>query len=393
MVEQPFRDTEATRACPACAAAELQPFADLGRVPVLSGVAYATQQEALASPSGQMRLSCCPACGHVYNIAFEPDLVRYDAAYDNSLHHSDTFQSYADALARRLVREYDLTGQHVVEIGSGKGHFLVDLCRAADAFGTGYDPSFAGDVHDPRVTFVREFLEWDRAPDFDFVVARHVLEHLPEPLEFLAGLRAACGRRPVSGYIEVPDAVYDFDRSPWNCPYSHVSFFSATSLARLAIRAGFGVRQLVRSFEGQYLALEISANQPTPDEVPWSGMGLPRERAILRRFQDGYPDLVQQWRDRLQKVGYETTAVWGAGAKGLEFLNAVDPGRRLGAVVDLNPSKTGQFLPVTGHCVDSPAALRDLEISTVVITNPAYQTEIEAHLIDLEVHADVLCAH
>lgn len=385
--------SETTRTCPACGAAELEPFADLGRVPVLSGVAYATQQEAIASPAGSMHLAVCPACGHVYNVAFDPTLVRYDAEYDNSLHHSETFQQYADGLARRLARQYDLRGRRVIELGSGKGHFLVDLCRTADAFGTGYDPSYTGDVQDPRVEFVRAFLDWDCAPDFDFFVARHVIEHLPDPLGFLLGLRTACGRRPVSGYIEVPDAVYDFERSPWNCPYSHVSYFSATSLARLAIRAGFGVRQLVRSFEGQYLALEISANQATPDETAWSGMGFQREREILARFRAAHADLVQGWRDRLQEVGYETTALWGAGAKGLEFLNAVDPQRRLRAVVDVNPHKTGKFLPVSGHRVDDPAALRGLNLKTVVITNPSYEREITDSLRQLGVGADVLCAH
>ena len=386
-------DRLATRTCPACAAAELQPLADLGRTPVLSGVAYPEQQEALTSPAGDMVLAACPACAHVYNIAFEPDLVRYDADYDNSLHHSGTFKEYADTLVRRLAREYDLTGRHIVEAGSGKGHFLVDLCRAADAFGTGYDPSYAGEVHDPRVEFVREFMAWDRAPEFDFFVARHVLEHLAEPLDFLVGLRTACGRRPVSGYIEVPDAIYDFDRSPWNCPYSHVSYFSATSLARLAIRSGFGVRQLVRSFESQYLALEVTVNQPTPDKTPYAGMGLQRERQILTRFRDDHPDFVRQWRDRLGEFGYERCALWGAGAKGLEFLNAVDPDRRLGAVVDLNPNKTGQYLPVNGRRVDSPDVLTSLDITTVIVTNPAYQREVEADLARLDVDAQVLCAH
>jgi hypothetical protein len=220
-----------------------------------------------------------------------------------------------------------------------------------------------------------------------------VLEHLVEPHEFLAGLRRAAGSRPVCGYIEVPDAIYDFERSPWNCHYPHVSYFSATALARLAIRAGFGPRRLVRSFEGQYLALELGVNLPTPDEVSFTGMGLQREREILSIFRDTYPSMSQGWRDRLDKTGYERTVLWGAGAKGLGFLNAVDPDRRLAGVVDLNPGKTGQFLPVTGHCIVSPDQLPSLNISTVVITNPNYRREIQAALRQLDIDAQVLSAH
>ena len=379
--------------CPACAAADLQPLADLGLVPVLSGVTFASEQEAVNSAAGHMQLRSCPACGHSSNIAFDPTLVQYDTEYDNSLHHSRVFQGYAQQLAARLAREYDLAGRRVVELGSGKGHFLDDLCRLADATGTGYDPSYAGEVHDPRVEFVQAFLDFDQPADFDFFVARHVVEHIADPLQFLTALLSACGTRPVSGYIEVPDAIYDFDHSPWNCTYQHVSYFSATSLLRLAVRAGFAVRQLMRSFEGQYLGLEVSVNQAIADDAPFDGMGLRREHHVLTTFRDGYPRLVQQWRDRLGRVGYEHSVLWGAGAKGLEFLNAVDPERQLAAVVDLNPAKHKRYLPVTGHLVLQPESLRDRQVSTVIVINRVYEQEIAAQLRALQVDADVIVAH
>jgi methyltransferase family protein/C-methyltransferase-like protein len=371
----------------------MEPLADLGRVPVQSGVTFADRDEALASPAAELRLVFCPACCHVYNIAFDPSLIAYDANYDNTLHHSRTFRSYASELARHLTDEYDLQGKHVVELGSGKGHFLVELCRTADARGTGYDPSYDDDAGDPRVTFVRSYLSWDDAGEFDFFVSRHVVEHLLEPHEFLTGLRRACGTRRVCGYIEVPDGIYDFERSPWNCHYPHVSYFSATGLARLAIRAGFGLLRLVRSFEGQYLALELGVNVPTPDQIMFTGMGLHREREILVEFRERYPSIIGGWRDRLESISYERCALWGAGAKGLGFLNAVDPERRLAAVVDLNPGKRGHYLPVTGHSISAPDDLRGRDVDTVVITNPAYRAEIEAALVVLGLEAEILSAH
>ena len=55
---------------------------------------------------------------------------------------------------------------------------------------------------------------------------------------------------------------------------------------------------------------------------------------------------------------------WGAGSRGVQFLNLADPQRRLAAVVDVNPRKWGRYLPVTAHRVDAPetlSALRALE--------------------------------
>ena len=83
----------------------------------------------------------------------------------------------------------------------------------------------------------------------------------------------------------------------------------------------------------------------------------------------------------------------GAGAEGLGFLMAVAPNRRLTAVVDLNPAKTGHFLPVTGHEVVGPRTLDDHDVTTVIITNPVYRREIEAALTDLGLSAEVISAH
>jgi SAM-dependent methyltransferase len=382
-----------TRTCVACGASEMCPLADLGPVPVLSGVTFDEREEALRSPAGRMELLYCPSCCHVYNSAFDESLIDYGVDYDNTLHYSRTFQAYATDLAGRLAREYDLEGKHVVELGCGKGHFLIELCRTAGCTGTGFDPSYAGDVQDGAVTFMREHMSWDDHPGFDFFVSRHVLEHLPEPYDFLIGLRHACGSRPVRGYVEVPDAIYDFERSPWNCHYPHVSYFSATSLARLGMRAGFGLLRLVRSFEGQYLSLELGVNVPTPDEVMFTGMGLHREREVLTTFHDNHDAIVKAWETRIDTIGYDHCALWGAGAKGLGFLNAIDPDGRLAAVVDLNPRKHGKFLPVTGHRIRGPDELRGRDIQTVIITNPAYRREIEAALKDLGVSATVTSAH
>lgn len=371
----------------------MRPFADLGLAPVYSGVTYEQRSEATASPAGRLRLWYCPECCHVYNVAFDPDAIAYDADYDNSLDCSHTFTSYADGLAHELASAYSLEGKEVVELGCGKGVFLTQLCRAANCHGTGYDRSYDGSQSDPHVRFVDDYMPWHGAQEFDFFVSRHVVEHLEDPYDFLSGLRRACGSRRVYGYIEVPDAIYDFERSPWNCHYPHVSYFSATSLARLALRAGFVLQRAVRRFDGQYLGFELGAAVDIPDRPVFGGAGLDREHQVLAEFQHKAGSTIEGWRARLQATGFEHCALWGAGAKGLAFLNAVDPEGRMGAVVDLNPGKWGRYLPVTGHRVISPDELATRPVDTVLITNPSYQDEIERDVAALGMRASVVCAH
>jgi hypothetical protein len=381
-----------TRICVACGAAEMKPLVTIPRTPVLCGVTWEDEHAARDSAAGDMSLHACPACAHVYNAAYDPALLEYDEEYDNSLYHSGTYRAYADHLIDHLARSYGLRGKSVVEVGSGKGDFIVELCRQAECVGIGYDRSYDGRFEDERVTFVRDYLRWDDAPKFDFFVSRHVVEHLVDPYEFLRGLRTASNGRPVQGYIEVPDAISDFERSGWDCIYPHVSYFSATSLERLAVRAGFAVLRLVRNFQGQFLGLEIGANTPTPEVPPTRGMGLRREREILAEFAERYPRVVAGWKARLDEIGPERCVLWGAGAKGVSFLNAVDPDARMGAVVDLNPNKWGRYLPVTGHRVEAPSALTGTDVGLVVITNPAYSAEITDELAGMDLHPSIEAA-
>jgi hypothetical protein len=61
-------------------------------------------------------------------------------------------------------------------------------------------------------------------------------------------------------------------------------------------------------------------------------------------------------------------------------------------VVDVNSRKWGRYLPVTAHRVDPPQSLASVQPGAVIITNPAYRTEIAASLDALGVRAELLVA-
>ncbi|MGH3648019.1 MAG: class I SAM-dependent methyltransferase [Micromonosporaceae bacterium] len=378
--------------CPACDLASLTHTADLGVVPALCGVTFDTAAAAVGSTRGEMRLAHCPRCGHVVNVAYDEALIAYDGAYDNSLHHSATFAGYATELAKRLAADYQLAGATVLELGCGKGDFLRELCTVASAHGLGYDASYQGPEQVDGVRFVSGFLDLDHpggdAPTPDFLVSRHVLEHLADPYHFLVGLRGLAGDREVRGYLEVPNASYDFATAGWDCIYPHVSYFNARSLIELVRRAGFQVRRLGTGFDDIFLYAEITTRPDGPS--PTAGGVAERQLAQLATFATRYPATLARWRTRI--TGGGRVLLWGAGARGVAFLNAVDPQRRIAGVTDVNPGKWGRYLPVTGHLVSPPATVAALRPDTVIITNPAYRGEIAEQLAELGVTAEVMVA-
>ncbi|MGI5212318.1 methyltransferase domain-containing protein [Plantactinospora sp. CA-290183] len=390
----------AARRCAACGRHDLVPFADLGGMPVLCGVHFASRAEALASPLGAMWLGHCPGCGYVRNLAFDPALLVYDTTMDTNLHHSPAFQSFSAELVKRLAGRYPLGGATVLDVGCGQGEFLRELCHVAGCRGVGYDAMYAGPTGSDGsgATFHRGHAPLDdTTPAFDLVTSRHWFEHLDDPYGFLVRLRELAGARTVHGYLEVPDAGYDLGTAGWEVIYPHVSYFDGYSLCRIVERAGWRVEATGRLFSGMFRFVEISVNAPGPVAGPVEDAGpgdRDRQLGSIAGFAARHAAERDRWRgtiDRLLDAG-DRPVLWGAGSRGVQFLHLADPDRRLAAVVDVNPRKWGRHLPVTGHEVSPPESLAGSGTRAVIITNPAYRDEIGAALRRLGVRAELLVA-
>ncbi|HEX5993650.1 MAG TPA: class I SAM-dependent methyltransferase [Jiangellales bacterium] len=320
---------------------------------------------------------------------------------DTNLHHSPAFQAFSAELAKHLATRYDLAGKRVLDVGCGQGEFLRELCHTAGCSGTGYDAMYAGPVGPDSSGAVFHTGHAPRGrdlPEFDMVTSRHWFEHLDDPYEFLVDLRARAGDQPTYGYLEVPDACYDLATAGWEVIYPHVSYFDAYSLCRIVERAGWRVEDTGTLFSGMFRFVEISANREGGPRLGASPMPTSEERdrqlESISKFAGRHLAERAAWRDRIATLSNQGArpVLWGAGSRGVQFLTFADPDQRLTAVVDVNPRKWGRYLPVTAHRVDPPEALATIRPTAVIITNPAYRTEIATHLERLGVSAELLVA-
>lgn len=380
--------------CPVCRGTDLQALVRLPGVPLFCHMLVRSADEALAVPRGDIDLAGCRDCGHVFNRAFDAELLRYGGAYENSLHFSRHYQRYAEETADRLIARYGLAGRTVLEIGCGRGDFLRLLCGRGGNRGFGFDPSHvpvAGDADpDAPTILARPFTPADLRPA-DLVASRHVLEHLSDPTELLALIREAAA---MSGsgvvFIEVPNGLYTLDHGGiWDLIYEHVSYFTPASLAAAMNDAGLAVRHMDSAFGGQFLWVEAVP----ADEAPISGAGAEmagRFTGFPRRFAA----TLGHWRSVIGEAVArgERLALWGGGSKGVTFLNLLGlrAGEGVDWVVDINPRKAGAFVPGTGQPIVPPERLRALRPDHVVIMNPEYRQEIVAQLSALGLDCPVL---
>ena len=68
--------------------------------------------------------------------------------------------------------------------------------------------------------------------------------------------------------------------------------------------------------------------------------------------------------------------MWGAGSKGVTFLNMIDSRYQIEYVIDINPRKHGKYIPGTGQKIVSPEFLREYIPDIVIVMNLIYENEI-----------------
>jgi SAM-dependent methyltransferase len=315
------------------------------------------------------------------NVAFDPELVRYSPGYENSLHFSPSFRSFAEDLARRLIARYDLRGKAIVDVGCGRGDFLALLCAGTGNRGVGYDPSYPRALNGGNPRFVRGFYAGEPA---DFICCRHVLEHVEDPRALLRSLAP-----DATVYFEMPDGGYMLrEAAIWDLIYEHPNHFTAPALRRLFEDAGYGVLDLGSSFGGQYLYIEAARGRNGHPPGPSAADLAPHVSA----FADAHRSKLRAWEERLGELSAagRTVAVWGAGSKGVSFLNTVPGGDAVAHVVDLNPRKHGRYVPGTGQRIVAPDALCGTNVDAVLVMNRLYTDEIHRTLDNLGVRADLL---
>lgn len=388
---------ETNAPCPACGSTALTPFHQMKGIPALSCTIWDTVADAKSCPQGDIDLSLCQTCGLLINTAFEPKLLHYDEDYVASLHHSPLFGRYATDLAKDLIDRYDLHEKLVLEIGCGKGEFLKMMVELGNNRGAGFDPSYEAPPEgetDDRLSFVKEFYteaHLDLKPDL--VIARQLLEHVEQPFEFVSSLRRTIGdRRDTVVVFEVPNALDMLQRADlWDVIYEHPIYFTPQALERLMRSAGFEVRQVRPAYEGLFLIVEASPGADAPAKLDAVGHLLEDDVA---GFANAYTERQQRWKRQLDDIRSKDkrAVLWGAGARGDTFLNAIGIHDEIPMVVDLNPRKWGKHMAGTGQPIHSPEDLKAQPPDVVVISNEIYIDEIRGSLRDMGIEAEVLVA-
>jgi hypothetical protein len=341
--------------CPICGSSEISAFFEILDVPVHIGILWSSRDAARNCPKGDIKLGFCKACTFIWNMAFDASRLQCTQAYDNSLYHSPFHAQYARSIALHLIERYDLHGKNVIEIGCGKADFLLYL-----------------------------------------ICSRYVLEHTQNPVVFLSLIRHNIGDRANTVlYFEVPN-VYLILRSLaiWNIIYEHCSYLSPRSLRHIFESCGFDILELNEVYHHQIFSIEAKTSK-AKNALRLDQLGdLDEISSDVIAFVPNYQKKIQTWLSQLQNIEKtgQRAVIWGAGAKGLSFLNMLNIQDQIEYAVDINPHKNGMYVAGTGQKIVSPEFLQHYHPDIIIVMNSVYTDEIQEMIKSIGITAKTLNA-
>jgi hypothetical protein len=351
--------------CAACGHTDLDQFLDLGMSPIADAYT-ATADE--VSPTYPLQVAVCAKCRLVQLLEVVPANVLFGTGYSFYSSASAPLSAYHKAYADDVLARYpDRVRAGVVEIGCNDGDLLQHFGHVRHL---GIDPSTGPvDVAAERglnvapeafgLEVARDLVAEEFPAGPGVVIANHVLAHVEEVSDFLAGVAHLMGDHTV-GFVEVqylPDLIVN---NAFDLVYhEHRNFFSLTSLEHAASRHGlYVVDAELTDRQGGSLRATLSHRNDLPTPIVST---IRRSELWLNSFgaYEGMQGRAERICMRLLDLLAEQSgpiAAYGAPAKLTTLLSFC--GLNVSTVrwcVDSTPAKQGRFIPGTGIPIVAPS--------------------------------------
>jgi SAM-dependent methyltransferase len=364
--------------CSACGSTHLEPILNLGNSPIADAYA-ASPVESLRLDRYPLELAVCDKCWLVQLLEVLPQSQLFGTGYSFYTSASPPLSKYHEAYAAQVMESYSgMARRSTVEIGCNDG----DLLRHFHKLGCptlGIDPA-AGpvevarqrglDVRTRPFTLPYALDLVDEYGTFGLVIANHVLAHVADVSDFLAGIATILDEDGVA-IIEVqylPDLLVN---NAFDLVYhEHRNFFSLASLEAAVNRHGLNITGFMHTDrQGGSIRVEV---RKRPFHAP--GINMLRNHESWLQSMGAYEGLqgrVNRIRTRLRELIHDERGPvigYGAPAKATTLLNFCHI-FELPYTVDTTEAKQGRYIPGTTTKIVAPEEVSDQETFLLLAWN------------------------
>ena len=367
--------------CSACGSTQLEQILDLESSPIADAYA-STKTEALRSQRYPLQLAVCEKCWLVQLLEVLPQNQLFGTGYSFYTSASPPLSEYHKTYAAQVMESYStLARRSTLEIGCNDGDLLRHF-HQLNCPTLGIDPA-AGpvevarqrglDVRTRPFTLPYAMDLADEYGTFSLVIANHVLAHVADVSDSLAGIAVILDEDGVA-IIEVqylPDLLVS---NAFDLVYhEHRNFFSLTSLEAAVNRHGLNITGFMHTErQGGSIRVEVRKR-------PFHAAGINMLRGQENWLQsmgayEGLQGRVNRIRTRIRQMVKDelgkgiTLMGYGAPAKAttlLNFCHLYD----LPYVVDTTPAKQGRYIPGTATKIVPPEEVSNRETFLLLAWN------------------------
>lgn len=352
--------------CSACGSTHLEQILDLGSSPIADAYA-ASSVESLRLDRYPLELAVCDKCWLVQLIEVLPQDKLFGTGYSFYTSASPPLSEYHEAYATRVMESYaSQAHRSVVEIGCNDGDLLRHF-QEAKCPTLGIDPATGpvmvarGRGLDVRIrpfttTYAQDLV--DEYGTVGLVIANHVLAHVADVSDFLAGVSLLLDEDGVA-LIEVQYLQDLLVNNAFDLVYhEHRNFFSLTSLETALNRHGLYITGFKHT-DRQGGSIRVEVRKRSYHAPGINMLRLNEQWLQTMGAYEGLQGRVDRIKARLRELirnqlgGERGVVGYGAPAKAttlLNFCHIFD----LPYTVDTTAAKQGRYIPGTTTKIIAP---------------------------------------
>ena len=346
--------------CRLCQIGSVELHFDFGKQPIVHRLLEEPLQPYDSFP---FRVGYCRLCGFLQIIDSIPPSEMYKNYFTVS---SWKNQPHAERLIHLMQVVLDFNAKtRVLEIGCNDGVFLEKLGQSGFVDTLGIEPTL--DAYELAVSrgvnVINGFFGREMAESVlggfrpNLIVARQVIEHIPDLHDFLGGAYAILPRG--GGLVlELPDHSMNYENLDYSFWEEHCNYFTFNTLRTLLAMHGFDiVHHESTLFSGK--ALLVFAQKEKDNERTTTPRNFDHEKAL--RYKDAYPVFRQLMRDFLEVNAESGVAVYGAGARSCNFINLLGLNDCVDVFIDDQIEKQNKYVPLS-ECLIRPYRDEDADL-------------------------------
>ncbi|XGQ70948.1 class I SAM-dependent methyltransferase [Campylobacter hepaticus] len=321
-------------------------------------------------------LQQCLECGYIFNSNF--NLQEISKEYQNKGYFSRKIVSKTMSNTIKIIKnkclKYIDKNTVCLEIAPGSGDMVNALVNDVNFIYT-IDPSLISlEIdHVKNITHIQGFFDINILKNklqhkINFIIFRHLLEHINTPLDFLHNVIKLLDNNNLI-YIEVPNINEIFKHKRFYEIFNdHCGYYQKNTLINIMQSLGCHFIDEITLFREQHMGLFFQKKSNNQIHKKLSFKIFNQNISIF--FQKNIKKLNDFLKD------YENIAIYGSGAHGNSIVTFLKNPEKIKKCFDLDTRKQGMYLQNSSIPIQEPNIKNFQNIEIIVIAAPLYEEEI-----------------